>query len=147
MKRRLIVNGKFQFSHIFNILFLMAAGTCILTLIAIWIITCLDNRLEINPVNEGLYAVIGAATVIIGASIVWSLYYTRSIAGQMKKISVLLENAAKDDLPEKGTIRFRDNDSFKWIAPGLEACFDNLRTKKDIIRNYEQMKTVYENKS
>lgn len=141
MRRRILVNSRFQFVHVLNILFIIGAGSFLLSFMAAWLfLGFFDQRLEMCGIHDGFFVFLGAAIIVVVSGIIWSFCYTRNIAGQMKKISALLENAAKDEIPEKGSIKFRDNDSFKWIASSLEACFDNIRTKKETLERLEFIK-------
>lgn len=141
MRRRILVNSRFQFVHVLNILFITGAGSLLLSFLAAWLfLGFFDQRLEMCGIHDGFFVFLGAAIIVVVSGIIWSFYYTRNIAGQMKKISVLLENAAKDEIPEKDSIKFRDNDSFKWIASSLEACFDNIRSKKETLERLKYMK-------
>ncbi|PHR27270.1 MAG: hypothetical protein COA36_09800 [Desulfotalea sp.] len=128
-KRKYLVDASFQLSQVSV---LIVANVLIILLISAllsWFyLIAWDGSTAYNH-NQRIPIYIAVITALIIISTVFlSFRRSRSIAGMMKKIQVVLEDAALGILPER-KLTFRKGDHFQQLATPLNDCIELLRKR------------------
>ncbi len=113
------------------------------TLLALIVMTGLDRRLTLWHAHSGAFMLVGALVVVVLTGIIWSLFYTRSIAGPLRRIIRILDAIAAGEGLENPPIRFRRGDRFQQIAGSLDGCIARFgRQEHEIQRLHEGIDVV-----
>ncbi|WP_448871229.1 hypothetical protein [Desulfobulbus propionicus] len=126
-RRRLLINSRYQLR---NLAVILTANLVLMLLIAVLIsmfyllffrgnLACDHNRLF--PLYLG-----GLALAVMLLLTLWSLYRSRSVAGMMRKIELVLAGTAQGHLPEE-PLAFRKDDYFATMAVPINGCIARMR--------------------
>lgn len=130
-RRRLLVDLRYQLTQLGVAL---AANILVMLLVAVlmsWLyllffkgnLACSHNRLF------PLYLMATALGVIV-LSTLWSLRRSRTVAGMMRKLEYVLNDAAKGRFPDRALI-FRKGDYFTGLAGPLNACLVRMKKQEN----------------
>jgi hypothetical protein len=72
-----------------------------------------------------------ASLIVLVISTFWSLRRSRIVAGMMRKLDIILRDAAGGIFPEKPLV-FRKGDYFGWLAQPINDCFLQLKKQRRI---------------
>ena len=136
MRRKLLVNKRFQLTHTGSLLVVQLMSVLFTGLVVSWFYLFLqDNRMVFNHNPAIFYTMSAVLAAAWAALIVWSVKYTHSIAGPIQKVCNILKNAEKGDYPA-APVMFRKKDQFQNIGGHLEACLSKMKN------NQEQMEAT-----
>lgn len=129
-RRKYLVNGRYQLAQAL-VAVLANAFAVLLTgaLLAWFYLVVWDGSLAVNHNRLIPLYLAGSLTVVVFSSSYFSLRSSRSVAGMMKKLQMVLEDAGRGVLPER-QVRFRKSDYFQELEAPLNACLEQLRKKK-----------------
>lgn len=126
-QRQYLVNKKYQLTQ---------AGVAIAAnLLVILLMAALMSWFYLLYLNQGVAAnhnrlfpvyIAVAALLVVFFSTFWSLSRSRMVAGMMRKLDIVLQDAASGKLPDRPLI-FRKGDYFQWLAAPLNNCFLRLQ--------------------
>lgn len=131
-KRKYLVDARFQLRQV---VVLIIANLLLVSLISallswfyliVWDGSTAYNHNQLIPVYVAVFALL-----VICCTVIFSLRRSRSIAGMMKKLQLVLEDAALGVVPEK-ELTFRKSDYFKQLATPLNDCFALIRASQNV---------------
>ena len=130
-KRKLFVNSKIQFTHIFNILLFQIISFASILVTGSWLLFFkIDHNVTTAKDPEIVKAMIIVLVILNLGAFIWSVLFLRSVAGPVKKIQIVLRQIAAGDIPAK-EIKFRKNDFFKEILPDLNSAIGKINHYKN----------------
>lgn len=131
-RRRYLVNTRYQLTQ---------AGVAIAAnLLVALLMAALMSWFYLLSLNRGLAAnhnqlfpvyLSVAALMVIVFSTFWSLRRSRIVAGMMRKLDLILRDAARGVFPDAPLV-FRKGDYFAWLAQPLNECFLQLRKRQEL---------------
>lgn len=125
--RKLLVDPHYQFLQVAAIVVgnllvaLLIAGLLSWFYLLVWDGAVVVNHNQTIPVYVAI-----AALAVTMVTVYFSLRRSRVIAGMMKKIHRVLDEAAQGQLPD-GCLTFRKGDSFQQVAEPLNRCLELMR--------------------
>ena len=126
IRRRYLVNKQFQLGYTGIILAAQCLVALTVALTVSWFYLFVMDRRMICDHNSAffwhLWITILVVTVFL---IVWSIRYTHSIAGFVRKLSIVLREASEGKIPDT-PVHFRKKDPFGWLAADLSACLKTM---------------------
>ena len=128
-KRKYIVNRKYQFAQAAVAVSANLLTGLLVAALVVWFYLLFYGGPVVADHNRDLPVfLIAVALAVATASSLWSLRRSHSVAGIVKKMEIVLQNAARGTLPE-GTLTFRKGDCFPALADPLNQC---LNRQKDM---------------
>jgi len=126
-RRKYIVDGKYQLSQVAAVVLSNSMVVALIAALLSWFyLIAWDGSVVVNYNRQiPIYLVICLVIVTL-LSIYFSLHRSRSVAGMMKKLHYILENAEKGVFPEQKLV-FRKSDYFRQIAVPLNQCLLQLQ--------------------
>jgi hypothetical protein len=134
-QRQYLVNKQYQLTQV---------GVAIAAnLLVILLMAALMSWFYLLYLNQGVAAnhnrlfpvyIAVAALLVVFFSTIWSLSRSRMVAGMMRKLNIVLRDAASGKLPDRPLI-FRKGDSFKWLAVPLNNCFLRLQQQQSLLNS------------
>ena len=129
-RRRNIVNKKYQFSQVAVALTANLLVALLMAVLMSWFyLLVLDGGVVCNHNRQVPLYLAGAALVIVLSDLFWSLRRSRSIAGMMCKLDIVLADAARGVFPGSRLV-FRKRDPFARLAGPLNACLVRLKMQQ-----------------
>ena len=132
--RKLLVDPRYQVMQLLvvvvaNILVtLLVAGLLSWFYLMVW-----DGSVAVNHNRRIVLYVASAGLLVTVLSILFSLHRSRTVAGMMKKMHLVLENALQGNFPEK-QLAFRKSDYYPQLAGPLNRCLDRMRSAQHQVR-------------
>ncbi len=142
-RRRLLVNSRYQLTHLAvtltaNVVLMLLMATLISWFYLLFFkgnLVCDHNRLF------PLYLAAIALMVVMFLTL-WSLVRSRTVAGMMRKLELVLRAAAVGNLPDR-PMAFRKHDPFAGLAEPLNGCFVRMRRleqqRREAVRVLEEV--------
>lgn len=134
-QRRYLINTRYQVTQ---------AGVAIAAnLLVILLMAALMSWFYLLYLNQGVSAnhnrlfpmyIAAAALMVIVISTFWSLRRSRRVAGMMRKLDIVLMDAANGKFPESPLI-FRKGDYFRWLASPLNSCFLRMQQQQRLLES------------
>lgn len=142
-RRRVFVNTRFQVNHIISIGLLVICAFFVISLCMGWFyLQCSDDRLVCHHNTIILRRVAVVFFFFMAGMVLWSLRYTRAIAGPIETLCETLERAAAGRFPEQ-PVCFRRDDLFKRLAAPLDACLASMaRTRSTLDNTLERIEAL-----
>nr|WP_321465070.1 hypothetical protein [uncultured Desulfobulbus sp.] len=140
--RKLLVDPRYQVVQmavvvVANILVtLLVAGLLSWFYLMAW-----DGSVAVHHNRRIVLYISGAGIVVTVLSILFSLHRSRIVAGMMKKLHQVLENALQGDFPPQD-VAFRKNDYYPQLAEPLNRCLDRMRCAQPQMRLREDLKCL-----
>jgi len=126
-RRRYLVNGRFQVNHIISITVMVIFAFFVISLCLGWFyLHGMDDRLTCNYNTSILWRMGVVFLFFMTGMILWSIQYTRAIAGPIEALCGTLEKAAEGSFPDR-PVRFRRDDLFKRLAAPLTRCLTSMQ--------------------
>ena len=132
-KRKFLVNPPFQLKQVSVLLVANILIVFLISALLSWFyLIAWDGSVAYNH-NQRIPEYIAVCTLLVTlATIYISLRRSRSIAGMMKKIQVVLEDAAIGILPAR-KLTFRRSDYFQQLAAPLNDCLEISESSRQLI--------------
>ena len=126
-KRKYWVNTGFQLGQAAALIVAHAALAMLIFALLSWFYMIVwDGDVTVNYNREIPYYIFVLLVIVTLVSVYFSLRRSRRIAGMMKKIHTVLDNAGKGRFPDR-ELTFRASDYFKELAVPLNVCLEQLR--------------------
>lgn len=107
-------------------------------IISLLVLTGLDCRLSIWKTPAAIYSLFLLTGGVAAAGACWSLFYTRTIVGPIRRIRMILDAIAEGRLEENVPVRFRKGDRFQEVGRGLDGCIASARRSQEDIRRMRE---------
>jgi len=129
-KRKYIVNRKYQFAQAAVAVSANLLTGLLVAALVVWFYLLFYGGSVVADHNRALPVfLIAVALAVAIASSLCSLRRSHSVAGIIKKMEIVLQNAARGTLPEE-SLTFRKGDCFPALADPLNQC---LNRQKDMM--------------
>lgn len=125
--RKLLVDPRYQFVQ----MAVVVVGNVLVTLLIAGLLSWFylvgwDGSVVVNHNHRiPVYVAVAALTVTV-TTVFFSLRRSRAIAGMMRKMHVVLEDAVQGRFPEQRLV-FRKNDYYPHLAEPLNLCLERMR--------------------
>lgn len=149
-KRKLLVNNGYQFRQmgiviVSNILVLLFISA----LLSWFYLLVMDGSVAYNHNRKIPLYILSGLGIVIFLSAYCSIRRSRTIAGMMKKLQAVLEDAGRGILPERKLV-FRKEDYFDELARPLNNCLEKLKknpldSRGDVLIQLETISHKLEN--
>ncbi len=129
-KRALVVDGGYQIRQAVVVIIsnmLIALGVA--ALLTWFYLMEWDGSIAYNHNHVAPVLLAGVVAFVAIAVPLFSFRRSRELAGMMKKMKWLLEDAAAGKVPEQ-QVRFRRSDYFGYLAEPLNKCFEQIRQRQ-----------------
>lgn len=134
-KRRYIVDCGFQFGQAAAVIIANIFTVLLISALLSWFYLLVwDNSLAVNHNNRIVIYVGVCIALVVFLSVFFSFRRSRIIAGMMKKLHNVLDDAARGVIPERAVV-FRSNDYFSQLEVPLNGCLQTIR-KQDGFNKY-----------
>jgi len=131
--RKLLVNPRYQMVQIGVVVLANSLVTLLVAGLLSWFyLLYWDGSIVVQHNARIPYYVLAAVLLVTSLTVLFSLQRSRMVAGMMKKIQMVLENAEAGRFPEQ-PLAFRKSDSFPQLAAPLNRCLDRMRYPADIL--------------
>ena len=129
----MLVNGRYQFREIgLSLAANVLTALLVACLLSWFYLIVMDGGVVVNH-NRQIPLYLGGATLfVVVAAAWWTLYRSRSVAGMMRKIDIIMSGAARGIFP-KDRLVFRRGDSFSWLATPLNNCLVRMQQQQQCI--------------
>ncbi|WP_300672559.1 hypothetical protein [Desulfoluna sp.] len=142
-RRRYLVNTRFQVNHILSISVMVIFAFLVISLCMGWFyLHCSDDRLVCHHNATILWRVGIIFLFFMTGMMLWSIRYTRAIAGPIETLCETLKKAENGSFPEH-PVRFRRHDLFKRLAAPLTACLTSMqRTRTTLDQTLDRLEAL-----
>lgn len=127
IRRRYLVNKQFQLGYTGIIVAVQCLVALTVGLTVSWFYLFVMDRRMVSDHNTAFFGHLWITILVVTVFlIVWSIRYTHSIAGFVRKLSIVLREASDGKIPD-APIQFRKKDPFEWLAADLNACLKTMK--------------------
>jgi hypothetical protein len=131
IRRALLVHARYQLSQTGVALLANLLVVLLVAALASWFyLMVLDSRLVASHNQAFPLLLAGCALLVLLFSTWWTLRTTRRVAGQFRKMTDLLEGAARGVFPDR-PVTFRTDDHFPQLSGPLDNCLRQMRRQRE----------------
>ena len=134
-KRKFLVNKRYQLRECGLSLTANILVALLMALLLSWFyLFVMDGGVVCNH-NRRLPLYVAFLTMGIALiAAFWSLHKSRSVAGMMNKINILLNDASRGNFPSERLV-FRKGDYFSWLAAPLNTCLVRMHRQQKCLQD------------
>ena len=131
-RRKYLVDGRYQLSQAAAVIIANVMVLLLISALLSWFyLIAWDGSVAVNHNQRIPFYIMICVLIVTLFSVYFSLRRSRSVAGMMKKLHTVLENAGQGVFPEKKLV-FRNSDYFRQLATPLNECLNQLQKKQGV---------------